>query len=123
MTAKIPTWITIVCSLITLLSVFVTYSLFTDPSAFIETVDFSNGETRLIAQMWGVRQFAIAFIIGYSLFKRSSQLLFLAMMAYFLMTFLDIFLGLLHKDYELVIGTSVFSVLALVILIVLNKRG
>ena len=123
MTAKIPTWITIACSLLTLLSVFIAFSLFTDPGGFIETVDFSNDETKLIAQMWGVRQFSIAFIIGFSLWKRSSSLLFLAMIAYFLITFLDIILGILHKDYELVIGTSVFSILSLAILIVLHKRG
>ena len=74
MTAKIPTWIMIVCSLMTLLSVFVSYSLFTDPGSFIETADFSNGETRLIAQMWGVRQFAIAFIMGFSLWKRDFRI-------------------------------------------------
>jgi hypothetical protein len=122
MNNAIPRWITVVSILITLLGLFVGCSLYYAPGAFVKNIDFSSKEILFPAYMWAARQIAIALIIGYSVFRKSPTMLKISLIAYCLMTFQDIFIGLAQNDSGLIIGSSVFCVLSASIIYALSKK-
>ena len=78
---KIPMWVAIVCGIIALMGLFVGGSLYISPGTFIPNIDFSSPDFKYLTNMWAARQVAIAFIIGYSLFRRSPEMLKISLMA------------------------------------------
>jgi ribulose kinase len=122
MNPVIPKWITIVSTLITLLGIFVGFSLYISPETFVPNVDFSALGARYLTQMWAARQIAIAAIIGYGVLQRSAAMLKIALIAYSLMTFQDIFIGVSLSDSGLIFGSSFFCSLAIIMLFVLSGK-
>lgn len=123
MNPQIPKWITIVSALITLLGLFVGASLYISPETFVTNVDFSAQGSRYLAGMWAARQIAIAAIIGYAVFQKSAAMLKVSLIAYCLMTFQDIFIGVSLSDSGLIIGSSVFCALSALMIFVLSRKN
>jgi hypothetical protein len=117
----IPKWIGIVCGLITLLGLFVGFSLYVSPGTFIKNVDFSSSNVRFLAQMWAVRQIAIAAIIGFSVFRKSIPMLQISLVAYGLMTLQDTVIGLFRGDMGMVVGSAIGCALAVYMSLRLNR--
>ena len=118
----IPKWINIVSILLSLLSLFVGFSLYFSPSSFIPNIDFSLKEINYLKNMWAARQVTIGAIIGYSIVKRSKPMLKLSLIAYALMNIQDIFIGISTSDNGLIIGASFFFILPTFMLFVLNRK-
>lgn len=123
MEKSIPKWITVVSIPIAALGLFVGGSLYLSPATFIENVDFSTAGTRYLANMWAARQISIAAIIGYSVFRQSAVMLKVALIAYCLMTFQDIFIGVSIGDFVLIIVTSIFCLLSAYMIFVLSRNA
>jgi len=117
----IPKWIGIVCGLIALLGLFVGLSLYVSPGTFIKDVDFSSSSVRFLAQMWAVRQIAIAAIIGLSVFRKSIPMLQISLVAYGLMTLQDAVIGIFRNDMGLVVGSGLGCALSIYISFRLNR--
>jgi len=122
MAQAIPKWVTIASILITLLGLFVGGSLYYSPGASITGVDFSTKEVLLLAHMWAARQVAIALIIGYAVFRQSAPMLKISLIAYCLMTFQDVFIGVAQKDGALIGGSALFSILSAAMIYALGKK-
>lgn len=108
---QIPTWIKVVCGLLSVLGIFVGCSLYVTPGTFIKDVDFSSSGTRFLAYMWGARQIAMAGIIGYSVLRRSAAMLQIALIAYCVMNIQDAAIGFWRHDPGLITGASFVCIL------------
>ena len=97
------------------------FSLYVSPSTFIGDIDFSTPGTKYLTNMWAARQIAIAAIIGYSLWRRSVSMLKISLIAYCLMNFQDILIGVSRGDAGLIIGASVFFALPALMIFVLSQ--
>jgi hypothetical protein len=122
MNRPIPKWIVVMSILIASLGLFVGLSLYFSPGTFVENVDFSSKWTRYLAHMWAARQIAIAAIIAYSLVRRAAMMLKVSLIAYCLMNFQDILIGLSLGDAALTIGASLFGLLSGSMIFVLSQK-
>lgn len=61
----IPLWVTVVCSLIARMGLFVGGSLFVSPGTFIPNTDFANKSVRFLALMWATRSVVIGHMEAY----------------------------------------------------------
>jgi hypothetical protein len=122
-TVKIPLWIRIVSGLFALLGIFVGISLYTSPETFMPDIDFKATGTHYLAQMWGARQIAIAGIIAFSVFRNSSPMLMVSLLAYGIMNVQDLVIGMSKQDYGLAGGASFFFLLPAIMIIVLVKKA
>ena len=120
---SIPKWVTIVSGIISLMGLFVGASLYLSPGTFIENVDFSLIGSRYLANMWAARQIAIAFIIGFSLLRKSADWLRLSLIAYCLMNVQDVGIGIWLGDMGLTTGASISTLLSGSMVLVLSKKG
>ena len=107
MKKSIPTWVTIISGLLTLLGLFVGGSLYLSPGTFIPDIDFSSADIKYLSNMWAARQIAIAAVIGYSLVRQSLPMLKISLVAYCLMNLQDAIIGVTKPDNGLIIGASV----------------
>ena len=123
MERSIPKWATVVSTLITLLGLFVGFSLYLSPATFVKNVDFSAAGTHYLAAMWAARQISIAAIIGFSLFRRSAVMLTVALVAYCLMTFQDILIGVSLGDVGLITGSGFVCILSASMIYALAKKN
>ncbi len=112
MNQGLPKWIFITCTLISLLSFFVGVSLYLSPETFIKDVDFAAMGVRYLANMWAARQISIGGILAFSLLRRSSSMLQVSLLAYFLMNLQDAGIGILKADSGLIAGASIFTALS-----------
>jgi len=119
----IPKWISILAGFISLVGLFVGASLYVSPGTFIENVDFSSVGARYLAYMWGARQIAIAAIIGFSLVRKSPDMLAISLLAYCLMNIQDAGIGIWMGDNGLAIGASFFSIVSGLMIAVLFKQA
>jgi hypothetical protein len=122
MDQAIPRWIAIVSGFIAALGLFIGCSLYLKPGMFIPGIDFSSNGAGYLAQMWAARQIAIDGIIAYSLFRRSSLMLSVSLIAYCVMNIQDAGIGLARGDSSLLIGASAFTVLTGVMVFVLSRK-
>jgi len=120
---SIPKWVTIVSGIISLMGLFVGASLYLSPGTFIENVDFSLIGSRYLANMWAARQIAIAFIIGFSLLRKSADWLRLSLIAYCLMNVQDVGIGIWLGDMGLTTGASISTLLSGSMVLVLSKKA
>ena len=122
MEKPIPTWITIVGSVIAALGLFVGCSLYVSPGTFIPGINFSDPGPAYLAHMWGARQVAIAAVIAYALFRRSSPMLRIALLAYCIMNVQDAGIGLAKGDMPLLCGASIVMILSGFMIFVLSRK-
>ncbi len=110
------------CGFICLLGLFVGGSLYIAPATFIPGVDFSSSAVKTLTDMWAARQVAIAAIIGFSLLRKSVAMLQVSLVAYFLMTLQDIFIGVARSDVGLIAGSAFFCAVSVLLLWNLARR-
>lgn len=103
------------------MGLFVGLSLYISPGTFIKDVDFSSSNVRFLAQMWAVRQIAIAAIIGFSVFRKSIPMLQISLVAYGLMTLQDTVIGIFRSDMGLIVGSGLAFALSVYISFRLNR--
>ncbi len=115
----IPEWIVAVSALIAVPGLFVGLSLYLFPGTFIEGADFSLKWARYLSHMWAARQVAIAAVIAYSLVGRSGVMLQVFLIAYCLMNFQDILIGLTLGDLALPVGALIFGIYSGAVIFVL----
>ncbi len=113
---KIPRWILIISGFLGLLAAFVGLSLYFSPATFITNVDFSVPGHRNLVLMWATRQVSIAVVIIVSLFLRRAEMLWIALLAYGLMTLQDAVVGLSVSDTGLAFGSAFFFGLSALLL-------
>jgi hypothetical protein len=123
MDRSIPKWTAVVSVLITMLGLFVGFSLYLSPGTFVKNIDFSAAGTHYLASMWAARQISIAAIIGFSLFRRSAVMLTVALIAYCLMTFQDVLIGVSLSDVGLITGSSFGCILSASMIYTLTKKN
>lgn len=121
-TSPVPLWIRIVSGLISLLGLFVGISLYVSPGAFMPEIDFTANGVHYLAQMWAARQIAIAAIIAFSVVRNSAVMLLVSLLAYGLMNFQDILIGISKHDHGLAGGATFFFLLPLIMMIVLLRK-
>jgi len=121
--SPITTWILIVSGLLGLLAIIVGFSLYFAPGSFIPDVDFSNPRIKYLSDMWAARQIAVGFILLYSIFSRSVPMLKISLIAYGIMNFQDIFIGVANGDNSLIIGATIFLIVPALLLFKLINLG
>ena len=62
--------------------------------------------------MWAARQFALGFIFGYAVFKRSVSMLTLAYLFFLVMFIGDFFIGIGQQEPSLYIGAAVMCLIS-----------
>jgi hypothetical protein len=122
MNRPIPKWINICSSLVSLLGLFVGFSLYLSPGTFIKDVDFTAAGTLYITKMWAARQVAIAAVIAFSLYRRSSIMLRTSLLIYCLMNVQDIIIGMKQHDTGLTAGASFFCLLSATMIYALARN-
>ena len=126
MTSKlgsIPLWILIISGLFAFMEVGVSIALVLAPESVASNVDLqAKGATYLI-QMWAARQFALGFIFGYAVFKRSASMLRLAYLFFLVMFIGDFFIGMGQGDASMYWAAVVMCVIASVMIYFINRKS
>ena len=119
----LPAWILIVSGFFALMELGVSISVCLSPQSVLEDVDVSAKGVEYLAQMWGVRQFALGFIFAFATLKKSIPMLTIAYIFFLVMFVGDFAIGIVQKENGLVISAVVMIAIASVMLFVLNKRS
>jgi len=87
-----------------------------------DSIDLSAKGVDFLLSMWATRQFALGVIFAFATFKRSIPMLSLAYLFLLVMFLGDLTVGILQKNESLIIGGVVMSLIASVLLFVINKK-
>jgi hypothetical protein len=120
---SIPKWILIVSGFFTLLGLIVSFTLVFFPKSALQTVDLNAKGVNYLIYMWAVRQFAVGYIFGFATIKKSRPMLVLAYIFFLVMNVGDIFVGVSQHDNSLIGGALFMSVVALIMIYFINKKG
>ena len=123
MQKTIPTWVTVVSSLIAALGLFVGGSLYISPGTFIPGINFADPGPAYLAEMWAARQIAIGAVVAYALFRRSSPMLRISLLVYCIMNVQDAGIGLVNGNMSLFAGALFFTVLSATLMFVLSRAA
>lgn len=118
-----PKWIRIVSGLFALMEVMVSISLCLSPETVLETVDLTGKGVIYVVYMWAARQFALGFIFGFATYKKSIPMLTIAYIFFLVMFVGDFFIGLLQKEYSLVISATFMCIISGGLIFALNRRN
>jgi hypothetical protein len=119
---SLPKWILIVTVLFAIMEIAVSVSLCFSPESVLETVDLSAQGVQYVVYMWAVRQFALGVIFAFAAWKRSSSMLTLAYLFFFVMFVGDFFVGVWQKETSLIISALVMCIISSIMIIAINKR-
>lgn len=120
--APLSKWILIVSGLFAVMELGVGATLFLAPESFADNVDTTARGVDFLLYMWATRQFALGVIFAFATFKRSIPMLSLAYLFLLVMFLGDLTVGILQKNESLIIGGVVMSLIASVLLFVINKK-
>ena len=118
----LPSWILIVSGLFALLGLAVSASLVFAPASVLANVDLHAKGAGYLIQMWAARQFAVGFIFGYAVFRRSASMLTLAWLFFLVMNIGDFFIGIGLKDASLYSGAAVMCLISSLMIYFVNKH-
>lgn len=119
----VPIWILIISGLFAMMEVGVSAAYVFAPESVLENVDLpAKGVTYLI-QMWAARQFALGFIFGYAVFKRSASMLTLAYLFFLVMFIGDFLIGVGMKDASIYGGAVVMGLVSAVMIYFINRKA
>ena len=119
---SLPKWILIVSALFALMEIMVSIQLYFSPESVLETVDLNAKGVSYVVSMWAARQFALGFIFGFAVFKRSIPMLTTAYIFFLVMFVGDLFIGISQKESPLIIGALVMCAISSAMLFVINKK-
>jgi len=115
-------WILIVSGLFSLLGLIVSSTLIFSPESALQAVDLNAKGVDYLIYMWAARQFAVGFIFGFATFKKSTSMLTLSYIFFFVMNIADTFIGIYQKDSGLIIGAIVMCIISSIMIYFINKR-
>lgn len=118
----LPNWTLIVSGLFALMEIGVSVSLFFSPQSFADKIDLDAKGVDFLMYIWAIRQFALGFIFAIATIKKSSQMLTLAYIFFFVMFIGDLVVGILLKDNTLVISAVVMCLIASALIFFINKK-
>lgn len=121
--ASLPKWILIVSGLFAVMELGVGATLFLAPESFADNVDITARGVDFLLYMWATRQFALGVIFAFATFKRSAPMLLLAYIFLLVMFIGDIIIGIIQQDASLISAGLFMSVVASVLIFVVNKRN
>ena len=125
MTSKLrstPLWILIISGLFALMEVGVSIALVLAPESVASNVDLQGKGVSYLIQMWAARQFALGFIFGYAIFKRSASLLKLTYLFFLVMFIGDFFIGIREQDPSIYGAAVVMCLVSSVMIYFINKN-
>lgn len=122
MTRKIPLWVTIVASLMTLSILAFSINLVVHPKTFFPETDFLAKDVRHFTTMWAMRQFSIGALLAYSLIKQSIQPLKIALSFLFLVNVFTIIEGAYINNTFLIIESIIYCCISGIMIFAINKR-
>ncbi len=98
-------------------------TLFLAPESFADNVDTTARGVDFLLYMWATRQFALGVIFAFATFKRSVPMLLLAYIFLLVMFLGDIIIGIIQRDSSLISAGLFMSVVASILIFVINKRN
>lgn len=119
---SLPKWILIVTGFFALVEIIVSISLCLSPQSVLERVDVSAQGVIYLVYMWAVRQFAIGFIFGYAVFKKSIPMLTISYIFFLVMFIGDVIVGFLQKENSFIITALVMCIISSAMLFAINKK-
>lgn len=117
----IPNWLLIVSGCFSLLEFIVTISLCFYAQSTLPLVDLNAKGVSFLIYMWATRQFALGFIFGFGVLKKSLVMLKTAYIFFLVMNIGDFMIGVSQKDNSLIIGTIIICLISSIILHRINK--
>ena len=120
--ASLPAWIFIVSGLFALLALAVSASLILAPESVLPNVDLQAKGVSYLVQMWAARQFALGFIFGYAVFKRSASMLRLAYLFFLVMNIGDFFIGIGQGDAGMYGGAVVMCGVSIMMIYFISNK-
>ena len=117
----LPAWILIISGLFALLGLAVSTSLILAPASVLPNVDLQAKGVDYLVKMWAARQFAVGFIFGYAVFRRSAAMLTLAWLFFLVMNIGDFFIGIGQHDASLYSGAAVMCLISSVMIYFVNR--
>lgn len=121
--APLSKWILIVSGLFAVMELGVGATLFLAPESFADNVDITARGVDFLLYMWATRQFALGVIFAFATFKRSVPMLLLAYIFLLVMFLGDIIIGIIQRDSSLISAGLFMSVVASILIFVINKRN
>lgn len=121
--APLSKWILIVSGLFAVMELSVGATLFLAPESFADNVDTTARGVDFLLYMWATRQFALGVIFAFATFKRSVPMLLLAYIFLLVMFLGDIIIGIIQRDSSLISAGLFMSVVASILIFVINKRN
>ena len=100
----------------------VSISLVLTPESVASNIDLQAKGVSYLIQMWAARQFALGFIFGYAVFKKSAAMLTLAYLFFLVMFIGDFFIGIGQQDASLYSGAAVMGLISSVMIYFINKK-
>ncbi len=122
MTNKIPVWISVLGSLLTLSGIAFSINLYFSPQTFFPEADFLAKDVKHFTDMWAMRQFAFSGLLVYGLIAQKGSTLKIGMWLLIAMNLLSIADAFLVLNYKVIIESIVYTVPAGIIIKVLNSR-
>jgi hypothetical protein len=119
----VPTWILVLSGLFALLGLAVSTSLILAPASVLPNVDIQANGADYLIKMWAARQFAVGFIFGYAVFKRSVSMLMLAWLFFLVMNIGDFFIGIGQQDASLYSGAAVMCVISSMMIYFIHQKS
>ena len=92
------------------------------PESVLENVDLQAKGVTYLIQMWAARQFALGFIFGYAVFKRSASMLTLAYLFFLVMFIGDFLIGMGQQDAATYGGAVVMGLVSSVMIYFINRK-
>lgn len=119
----VPLWILVISGLFALMEIGVAISYVVAPESVLENVDLQAKGVTYLVQMWAARQFALGFIFGYAVFKRSKPMLTLAYVFFLVMFIGDFLVGIGMKEPALYGAAVVMCMIGALMLYFINNRS
>lgn len=119
---KLPLWILIVSALFALMEIGVSLSLLFNSESIADKVDLTAKGVNFLILMWATRQFALGFIFAFAVIKKSRPMLTLAYLFFAIMFAGDAVVGGLLKENPLIISGAMMCLVALTIILFMNKK-
>ncbi len=120
---SIPKWILIVSGLLAAMSFMVSATLCFSPESSLQTVDLNAKGVDFLIYMWASRQFAVGFIFGLAIWKKSIPMLTIAYTFILVMNIGDCLNGVLHNDSSLYLGAGLICIIASTMIYFINKQS
>lgn len=120
-TSPPATWLIVLTYLFAAMEIMVSFSIWSNPQAIIETLDATASGVGFLAKMWAVRQLALGAILAFAAFKKSRPMLSVAYLFVLIMFLGDLVIGIGEKQNPLILSAAIMALVAAGLLYLINK--